>query len=109
MNRNDIDQKVKTLFSIWVITYITLGVASNIYVLYQQYITGYNPVRMLSGYQLLSLGLLMFYFVPFLSFIYFFSKDSELKQLRAIIRFLLCFLGIGTSIFFVATVIALVI
>lgn len=97
-------KKIKKLFILWVCSYVIVGFFSNLYVMYQLAVKGYNPITLHSGYQFFALAVLIFYFIPLISLIFHYSRLAALKKYMIWSGFILIFLSIGTFILFVLTV-----
>lgn len=100
-------KKTKRLFILWVITYIAVCCISNIYVLYQWYIMGSNPIELLSGYQIISLVIMIVYFIPLLLVVHHYSKLSKMEVIRKVTVFFIVFQGIWTVIMIGLTITSL--
>jgi 4-amino-4-deoxy-L-arabinose transferase-like glycosyltransferase len=101
-------QKAKILFVLWIISYIVVSFLSNVYVHYQKTVLGYNPISMLSGYQLFSLAIMVVYFIPLLLAVHHFSKLSQSDKLRKITLYILCFLCLYTAVLLFFTIGAII-
>lgn len=100
------DHRAKRLFTLWIICYAAFNIASSVYVSYQRVFVGYNPIAMLSGFQLISLGVVVLFFIPFLWLVYRLYRDSGLERMCKVIRGMLWFLGIWSGLLGVFTVLA---
>lgn len=100
------DHRAKRLFTLWIICYAAFNIASSVYVSYQQVFAGYNPITMLSGFQLISLAAVLLFFIPFLWTVYRLYRDSGQERMCKIIRGILWFLGIWSVLLSVFTVLA---
>lgn len=100
-------QKAKRLLTVWVVSYILLGILSNIYAIYQRVVNQYNPIAMLSKYQLFSLFIMIFYFLPLLFYVIRFAKLGGMKKLYRISRIVFLLFSIWSLALFVLTVLAL--
>ena len=96
----------RNLSIIWVVSYVLLGIISNIYTIYQRAINDYNPVTMLSGYQLLSLIIMLLYFIPMLFVICRYSKLAHMKKLNRIASIVCVFISIWSVMLFVLTIVS---
>lgn len=104
MNNETHKKIARRLFFLWVISYVVLGVLSNAYVLYQRVFVGYDPIHMLSGYQVFSLIIMIVYFIPLLLVVLHYAKISEMRKLCKITSVALGFTSIGTAIMLLFTI-----
>ena len=98
--------KAKTLSIIWIASFIILGVISFIYIIYQRVVNNYNPITMLSGYQLFSLVIMLIYFMPMLLVIRRYSKLAHMTKLRRIAGIAYVFIAIWATFLSIFTVIS---
>ena len=108
MNYEKHVKKTKHRFFLWVSSYVAFGVCSNVYVIYQQYVKGNNPIRLLSGFQLITLGAVSLYFIPFLIVIYRNAKQFEMKRMYNILKILLLIFCIWDVLLLIFTVMAII-
>jgi len=100
-------KKSKRLFIIWILSNIGLNFFSNIYVLHEKKVNNYNPITMLSGYQIFVLLIMIFYFLPLLYHVVHFAKLAELKKLYIATKIIFLHNLICIICLFVITILAL--
>lgn len=98
----------KTLFAIWATSYVVLGTMSNAYILHQQHVYGYNPITMLSGYQIAHLLVMLLYFLPMLLIIRYYAKRAEMKKLYIFSCILGALMALWCILLLVTTILALI-
>lgn len=101
-------KRAKHLFILWVISYVVFGLLSNGYVLYQRVFVGYDPIHMLSGYQILSFVVLIIYFIPLLLIVLHDAKETKMRRLCKFASFFLVYLVVSATIMLLFTIRALV-
>ena len=100
-------KKARALSIVWIASYVLLGVISNIYTIYQRAVNDYNPITMLSGYQLFSLLVMLIYFMPMLLLVCRYSKLAHMNKLHRVAQIVFVFIAIWTTFLFLLTVISL--
>ena len=101
-------KKAKRLFSLWIISYIVFSIISRLYISYQQVIVGYNPVAMLTEYQIFALGIMIVYFIPLLVVAYYRFKAAEMKTMQSLTYVLLWLICIWTVVMLFLTILTII-
>lgn len=104
MSKNSTGQ-VKQLFTLWLILYILYSVAGSIYCMYEQNINHYNPITMLSGFQIVSLAVVALFFIPFLFVVHRRAVAAQLKKIYKLTGFFLLALCVWSVILFLLMII----
>ena len=107
MDTTTYQKRAKILFRLWVISYIIYNVISNIYYLHQQNIMFNNPIVLLSKYQVLSLVIMIAYFLPLLITVFHYSKLADMLRFHSIVRFILIFFSIWLMLMVLFTILAI--
>lgn len=95
MNENkSLARKTKILFGCWCALYAIFDTASSIYISFQQVIKGNDPTSILSSFQLATLAIIVLFFIPSLTGIYYLTKKYDSKKLRKVVFGLLVILSI---------------
>lgn len=97
-------KKTRALLIVWLATYGIFNIASNVYYLYQKTVVGYNPLVLLSGYQIFSLIIMLVYFLPMLIAAYHYSKKANMPRVRTVTGIVLGLLGLWLLMMIVCTI-----
>ena len=82
MKNKDSLRKVEFLVKLWAISYIVFGFVCSIYVAWYHYRFGVPPIAILSGYQIVTLLVMIAYFIPLLLTIFHLSKKQGIKKYK---------------------------
>lgn len=97
MEKEKMLHSLRIMFRIWLVSCIFFYGVSNCYLIYHYYLYRSMPIEILSGYPLVSLIVIVLYFIPLLSIIHHYSKRLGVKKYIRISLLFLIFYTLWSS------------
>lgn len=101
-------KSARVLFILWVASLMVFNLGSSIYTSYQQALVGYDPIAFLSGFQLITFGIVTLYFIPLLYAVNYLAKQSGSEKLHRITSWLLVLSIVWDILMLISTTLAYV-